>query len=525
MNSELTAYITLICTSSVLSLYLCIFVYARRLHYKNIAPLFILHTLCTFIYCVGSAFVLLSTTLPEIKFWTAVLYAGMPFSPALGLMFILRYLGMKLTAIRWAALLAIPFISLIMVATNDVHHLHYRVFEIDAELGPPFILQEIGQWYMIHGLYTFGCLFAALLLLLSRWKETANAYRPQLLSLIIGQLVPIITAFIYLVGLTPSGIDPVPMVLWVTSLCYFWSISSSRMFTLMPIAKDAIFQSINDGVVVLDESHRLIEFNQASKRMFPGLSKSMLGMEFTKIWGAISVDDFPYESAGGSSIQEFRFTVDGSPEHTYQVRISKLQQAHQHNGLLIIFTDITEVTRLQLKLEHLAYHDELTQVYNRRAFFQHCNPEFEEAKTESSPFTVILMDIDYFKRVNDTYGHTTGDQLLAHVVNICQTQLKKGELFARYGGEEFVLGLKGYSSLEAKSLAERIRLNLETKPLKIKDIYIKATMSFGVAEAAKTREETLVDLLNRADKALYSAKAEGRNRVLIDEEEEIYHMN
>ncbi|MGD6804574.1 histidine kinase N-terminal 7TM domain-containing diguanylate cyclase [Rossellomorea aquimaris] len=521
MNSEVTAYITLICTSSVLSLYLSFFVYSRRLHYKNIAPLFILHTMFNFIYCVGSAFVLLSSSLPEIKFWTIVLYAGMPFSPALGLMFIMRYLGMKLTAARWAALLTIPFISLIMVATNDFHHLHYKIYEIDAELGAPFVHQEIGQWYVIHGLYTFGSLFAALLLLLSRWKETAKAYRPQLISLIFAQLVPIITAFIYLIGITPTGIDPVPMVLWVTSLCYFWSISTSRMFTLMPIAKDAIFQSINDGVVVLDESQRLIEFNQASKEMFPGLSKDMLGIEFLRIWENFSGQAFPYEFNTGSFQQKLQFTVDGPLDRAFQVRVSQLHQAHQKNGILIIFTDITEVKQLQMKLEHLAYHDELTQVYNRRAFFTQCKRAYKESQEDSSPFTVIIMDIDHFKSVNDTYGHNVGDQLLVHVVKSCQSQLKKEDLFARYGGEEFVLALKGYTCQEAESLAERIRLYLETEPFKVKDINIVATMSFGVAEAEPENAETLFDLLNKADKALYSAKAAGRNRVQVYHEEEI----
>ena len=114
------------------------------------------------------------------------------------------------------------------------------------------------------------------LLAVYRWKETAKAYRLQLISLMVGQLVPIVTAFIYLMGFTPQGIDPVPMVLWVSSFLYLWSINSSRMFTVMPVAKDAIFNSINDGVIVLDESYRLIEFNLASKNMFPQLKSRCL---------------------------------------------------------------------------------------------------------------------------------------------------------------------------------------------------------------------------------------------------------
>ncbi|WP_353961081.1 histidine kinase N-terminal 7TM domain-containing protein [Neobacillus sp. CF12] len=251
MNSELTAYITLICTSGVFNLFLLLYVIIKRHHYTNISRLFILNTAFITIYCFASAFGLMSTTLEQMKFWTIIQYVGFPFSPPVGLLFIMHYLGYEITKKRCIALLIIPFISLIMVATNDLHHLHYRVFELDANLGAPYIHLEIGIWYMIHGVFTFACMFVAFLLVLSRWKETTKVYRPQFISLLCGQLVPILTAFLYLIGLTPPGIDPVPMVLWLSSLLYLWSISSSRMFTIMPIAKDAIFNSINDGVYKL----------------------------------------------------------------------------------------------------------------------------------------------------------------------------------------------------------------------------------------------------------------------------------
>lgn len=174
---------------------------------------------------------------------------------------------------------------------------------------------------------------------------------------------------------------------------------------------------------------------------------------------------------------------------------------------------------MQVQLEYQAFYDELTQIYNRRAFFQKCNQEFSELKNTSLAFSVILMDIDYFKRVNDTYGHFVGDQLLQHVVNICRAQLNKGELFARYGGEEFVLALKGYTVLEAEVLANQIRSHVETNPLITNDGIISVTLSLGVAEATKEKEETLYQLLNKADKALYSAKQEGRNQVYVYTEE------
>ena len=514
MYSQLTAYITLICTSAVLNLYLCLNVFLKRHNYTNISNFFVYYTATIGVYCFASAMGLLATTLTQIKFWTVIQYVGMPFSSPLGLLFIMQYLGIKVTKKRFGALLIIPFITLISVATNDWHHFHYRVFDIDAALGAPYIQLEIGVGYMIHGVFIFACMFVAFLLVVSHWKETAKVYRPQLIALMFGQLVPMLTAFLYLVGFTPPGIDPVPMVLWLSSLLYLWAISSSRLFAIMPIAKDAIFNSINDGVMVLDESYRLIEFNQACKNNFTQLNKSMFGMDFEKVWLELSGNPFPLKIDTAASSQEVQLTTD--IERIYQVRTSSLQHAKNRKGLLIIFTDITELKRLQVKLEQQAYYDELTQIYNRRAFLQQCEQDFAVANGTSSVFTILLMDIDYFKRVNDTYGHHVGDQLLVHVVKVCQSQLKAEQFFARYGGEEFVIALMGYTLSEAEELGNQLRMNLELQPLITDEGIISVTLSIGVAEAKKEEvDETLYQLLNKADKALYSAKQHGRNRVCV----------
>jgi len=120
--------------------------------------------------------------------------------------------------------------------------------------------------------------------------------------------------------------------------------------------------------------------------------------------------------------------------------------------------------------------------------------------------------------VNDTYGHYAGDQVLVHVVKACQSVLPQGALFARYGGEEFVLTLKGYTSSEAEVLANQLRRHVETQPLRINEETISVTLSLGVAQAAKQENDTLDDLLNKADIALYAAKQNGRNQVRLYEE-------
>lgn len=517
VNSPLTTFITLVCTSGVLNLYLSGYVFFKRHNFTKIAQLFICNTLLIAIYCFASAFGLMSTALNEIKFWTVIQYVGMAFSPAIGLLFIMQYVGINLNRKMFISLLIIPFISLLSVATNDIHHFHYRVFEIDPNLGAPYVYQEIGIWYIVHGIFTFASMFLAFLLVLSHWKETTKVYRPQLISLMFSQLVPIITAFVYLIGLTPPGFDPVPMVLWISSLLYLWSISSSRLFRIMPITKNTIFNNINDGVMVLDESQRLIEFNEACQRMFPKLNRTMYGMDFVKVWFELSEKNIPFNIDITEGAKEFQLdlTISENLSRTYQLRLSSMQQTNSRNGMLLIFTDITELKNLQKKLEHQAYYDELTQVFNRRAFFQYCTEGFLEAKKDQTAFTVVLMDIDYFKKVNDTYGHAVGDQVLIHVAQTIQNQLKERGLFARYGGEEFVLAFNGLTLLEGEAIANELRSYVASQPLETLGELITITLSCGVAEAITEEEETLYQLLHKADMALYCAKQEGRNRVHV----------
>jgi len=181
----------------------------------------------------------------------------------------------------------------------------------------------------------------------------------------------------------------------------------------------------------------------------------------------------------------------------------------------MIISDITELKLLQQKLEHHAYYDELTQVFNRRAFFERCESDFARAKREALPLTTILFDIDNFKQVNDTYGHSVGDQVLAHVARIANSCLQEGMLFARYGGEEFVLALAGRSATDGKTFAEQLRRRIAAQPLTVGGKTISITSSFGVAETTGVVDESLQHLLHFSDKALYEAKRSGRNRVCV----------
>lgn len=165
------------------------------------------------------------------------------------------------------------------------------------------------------------------------------------------------------------------------------------------------------------------------------------------------------------------------------------------------------------ELKRSADTDYLTGILNRRAFAAAGNLRIRGAREQNASLAVILFDIDYFKSVNDLYGHDAGDQVLIRIARLARQELRDGEILARYGGEEFVV-MPGYCELDAAlAVAERLRVAIEAEPHTLADGHIlRVTASFGVAVANGAGND-LNKLFHAADVALYHAKSRGRNRV------------
>jgi diguanylate cyclase (GGDEF)-like protein len=167
------------------------------------------------------------------------------------------------------------------------------------------------------------------------------------------------------------------------------------------------------------------------------------------------------------------------------------------------------------QLRDLAIMDPLTQVFNRRRFFELASMEASRATRKKSPTILLMMDLDHFKSINDTYGHAFGDKVLHETAQTCLNSIRTIDVFARYGGEEFVALMPEAGLHEGMVVAERIREAIASRPF-ITDNGLKVliTMSLGLVETDLSRE-TVEQALKNADLALYQAKAEGRNRVAV----------
>lgn len=184
-------------------------------------------------------------------------------------------------------------------------------------------------------------------------------------------------------------------------------------------------------------------------------------------------------------------------------------------GRVWFFRDITSQKQTEATLRDLAHHDSLTGVANRRYFFERANQEFSRTRRQPTPLSIAELDVDYFKQINDRYGHAVGDEVLKSLCAISQRLLRETDIFARIGGEEFAMLLPDTNLDGAMRLAERLRRAIADNKISLSSGEFSCTVSIGVA-MLNSSDTCIEDCLMRADSAMYRAKQNGRNRVEIE---------
>jgi len=269
-----------------------------------------------------------------------------------------------------------------------------------------------------------------------------------------------------------------------------------------------LLSSLPVGVIVVDSrTCRIEEVNDEAA--------DIMGAGREEIAGRVCFDFFP--GSGGrcpvidsqkeiSRAEMVLRRADGT-EITVLKTVRRLHTG-QGDKLVEAFTDITENKRLEERLYCLSITDPLTGAYNYRYFARKIEEEIERVRRNGNQFSLIMLDLDRFKSINDRFGHQAGDLVLQKVVETIKNRIRKIDVLARWGGEEFVILLPDTGIKNAASLAEELRIKLSG--LNIPGVG-KVTASFGVAGYCPG--DTADQLLNRADRMMYEAKATGRNCV------------
>jgi diguanylate cyclase (GGDEF)-like protein/PAS domain S-box-containing protein len=307
-----------------------------------------------------------------------------------------------------------------------------------------------------------------------------------------------------------TGLDITPKM----TLTHELEVSTSRFRSVVDAAYDAI--------ITVDQEHNITLFNRAAENLF--------GYDASEVIGRPLVNLLPekFRSHHSTYIHQFSRSPVNSRQMDERNRIwgqhrdgtllpVEIAISKINVGGLLEFTavirDITDRVRLMDLLQKQAVTDELTGLPNRREFLE----VMEKVLESDEQLAVLMLDIDYFKKVNDTYGHDAGDEVLRVLAKIGMAASRKMDVFARWGGEEFVAALPGSDAEQARAIAEKLRATFEKQDF-AHDWSIGRAIPFTVSIGVSTRadgENDLDAIMKRADEALYQAKENGRNRVEV----------
>jgi diguanylate cyclase len=303
--------------------------------------------------------------------------------------------------------------------------------------------------------------------------------------------------------------------------------------------------NVDVGLVVLDASHMIQMWNRFMEDHSGILEseakyKNIFGLfpELPQEWFEHKINSvFTLQCRAFSTWEQrpylFKFKnyrpITGTEEFMYQntTMIPLVSADGEINHVCLLIYDVTdeavsqkEMQRLNNELEHISRIDRLTGLYNRGFWEESFQKEYERCKRYKTTSSALMFDIDHFKKVNDSYGHQAGDEVIRKTAKMVMNLIRKTDVAGRYGGEEFVIYLTNTSADNAKIFAERLRQNIEKMEVKYEALHIKITISIGICEF----HESLINhekWIEEADKALYLCKEHGRNQTRIKRFSEI----
>jgi diguanylate cyclase (GGDEF)-like protein len=293
-----------------------------------------------------------------------------------------------------------------------------------------------------------------------------------------------------------------------------------------------------EGVLILDRREQIVLANTALIEHLQRTEQSVVGKKASNLGWCLDpkqeVQGYPWLTAISSGVKQtgvrILLPVDNSKDKIFLVNAVPILDAKgSSQGTIAVFEDITELeTKSRLleemieqlaatqvaienknkELTYLATRDPLTNCYNRRALYEHLDGKFDGARVSDAEFSCIMADIDFFKKVNDTYGHAAGDEVIKMAANSLREMVRDMDMVARFGGEEFCVILPGAPLEQAQLIAERCREKIEAKSTN----GVKVTGSFGVT-SIRMGANSASQLIQQADEALYYSKQHGRNQV------------
>lgn len=485
------------------------------------------------------AMITFSISLEEKLLWLKIENIGILTVPIFWFFFALRYNRLDGWLNRYTASLffIIPGISLLFLFSNQWFHLYYASVRQVSEGGGPLMIER-GPWYVIAALYAYLVSLAAITLLIRRALQHRNIYRRQMYVLIAAVLIPTLVNVAYQLALSflPESalhIDLTPISFMVSAVLIVIGVFGLRIFDLIPIARHSVLEHIPEMVFVVNAHDIVVDANTIAQKTLGKSMDEIVGkdpLDVFREWPQL-LHHFLVADEAREEIQ-----IPGDPSRTLEVIVTALyNSANQLEGRVIVAHDITEhkwlendltfanktltrqleeINKLRDELQEQAIRDPLTEVYNRRYMNEFLSLEVARAERDGTPFSVVIMDMDNFKRFNDTYGHKCGDIILQKIAAFLVQHTRKGDVVCRFGGEEFVILMPGATPEKAYERAETWRQDFTNTTIEYEGMKLSATFSAGVASYPQ-HGDTDEFVLQAADRALYRSKDAGKNKVTM----------
>ena len=473
---------------------------------------FSLLALAVVFYLLGNFFEVVSTTYDAAKVAMRISYLGVPFIPTIWFFSVREYCGKPLNNITMLLMLVVPTIFSYLAFTWESNNLLFTGIQFYGEpavsqLG--FIPGPVNPYRL---LYQFSINVIGILTIVYQYRHGTPRFRKQASLFLVSALIPFFTTGTFLLLIGSRIVDITPFGLAFTLLLFFFTMQRYGIQNFSSIIKDNVVENMLEGVLLFDQDGTYMMSNRTSKVLFPELENTPIGQHLD----AMSFLPFTASvfTANDGVQQEFTRSYDGTLR-TYNVSINRVVAKEKLLGYSITIYNITSFKNIVSELEVQANRDPLTGVYNRRFFFQRGQLALEQAWRTRAHLSVIMFDLDFFKRLNDSYGHAYGDYVLRTTAALCVQNLRKTDWLCRYGGEEFCILLPDTPLAGAQAKADYIRTVLSQHPFEEEGICTTVTASFGVAALQESEDpESLEDLIKQADANLYKAKAQGRNCVV-----------
>ena len=447
-------------------------------------------------------------------FWARVVYIFIHTSMVSWLVFAARYADVKgIQPYMLAILAVVPAITIILVFTPSLQHWIWESYSFRQ--GQYYLYMHVeryGSWFWVQSTYLYVLILFGAYLILHKYLQSFHIFRQSSIAVLAGVLLPLLTNFVYILKLIPNFQKDYTAVSYaVAGIIFSWGIFRNRSMAVSPVALNTVIDMISDGMIVVDNRAQVIEANPAALLILRKSRNEVFGLPIHEV-----LTDWPsiLEKSKANPSGCIEIELGEHPVRYFECKLSAVYTRRgQVSGLVILLHEVTERVELLKTVQELAITDPLTQVANRRYFFEHADKELQRAQRYHRSLALIMFDIDHFKTTNDRYGHLVGDQVLVELALLCSQQIRGIDLLARLGGEEFVILMPETSLSHALDVAERLRKEVEQHVFQVHNSSFSISISLGVAAILHQDGLNITQYLERADQAMYAAKRAGRNRV------------